>query len=189
MGRGPLEGPLRARHLASDDERRAAAESDDRWGSWDDREVAGWDDQSALSGGRFAPSPSPAPPRWVGRIVVGPSGETLRVGAGLGGTTRERTTFAALAAGAAGAGATAAGVVSTGAAARRDGRHACGRGGCGRGRGGCRFLHGLGCLCGFFGFRGLGGDLTAKSVGVGASADAVGLCVFDRRGRARGADT
>ena len=30
----------------------------------------------ALSGGRVAPSPSPAPPRWVGRIVVGPSGET-----------------------------------------------------------------------------------------------------------------
>src|SRR5271154_6017383 len=36
----------------------------------------------ALSGGRLDPSPSPAPPRWVGRMVVGPSGETLRVGAG-----------------------------------------------------------------------------------------------------------
>jgi len=49
----------------------------------------------------------------VGRIVVGPSGDTLRVGAGLGGTTRDRTTFAALAAGASGAG---AGVGATGAA-------------------------------------------------------------------------
>src|SRR5580692_6894345 len=54
----------------------------------------------ALSGGRLAPSPSPAPPRWVGRIVVGPSGETVRVGTGFGGATRERTTLTSLAAGA-----------------------------------------------------------------------------------------
>jgi hypothetical protein len=69
----------------------------------------------ALSGGRFAPSPSAAPLRWVGRIVVGPSGETLRVGAGLGGATRDRTTFAALAAGAGASVATGAGATSAGA--------------------------------------------------------------------------
>ncbi len=51
-----------------------------------------------LSGGRFAPSPA-APPRGVGRMVVGPSGETLRVGAGLTGMARERTTLGALASG------------------------------------------------------------------------------------------
>jgi hypothetical protein len=71
----------------------------------------------ALSGGRCAPSASPAPPRWVGRIVVGPSGETVRVGTGFGGATRERT-VAALATGA-GAGAasdaTGAGAASAGA--------------------------------------------------------------------------
>jgi hypothetical protein len=62
----------------------------------------------ALSGGRCAPSPSPAPPRCVGRMVVGPSGETVRVGTGFGGATRERT-VAVLATGAgAGAGAGAA---------------------------------------------------------------------------------
>jgi hypothetical protein len=49
-----------------------------------------------LSGGRCAPSPL-APPRGVGRIVVGPSGETVRVGAGFGGATRERTTLGPLA--------------------------------------------------------------------------------------------
>jgi hypothetical protein len=76
----------------------------------------------ALSGGRLAPSPSPAPPRWVGRIVVGPSGETVRVGTGFGGATRERTTLVALAAGAGaasdatGTGAVTAGAASTGAA-------------------------------------------------------------------------
>jgi hypothetical protein len=115
MGRGPLEGPLRAPLGVG---RRTPG------GGGMGRPVGlkgrpgggGMGRPEALSGGRFAPSPSPAPPRWVGRIVVGPSGETLRVGAGLGGTTRERTTFAALAAGATGAGATAAGVVSTGAA-------------------------------------------------------------------------
>jgi hypothetical protein len=48
-----------------------------------------------LSGGRWLPSPL-APPRGVGRIVVGPSGETVRVGVGLGGTTRDRTTLGPL---------------------------------------------------------------------------------------------
>lgn len=48
-----------------------------------------------LSGGRWLPSPL-APPRGVGRIVVGPSGETLREGVGFGGATRERTTLGPL---------------------------------------------------------------------------------------------
>ena len=48
----------------------------------------------ALIGGRFAPS-SDDPPRWVGRIVVGPSGDTLRDGVGFGGATLERTTLGA----------------------------------------------------------------------------------------------
>ena len=46
------------------------------------------------SGGRLGwgeSDPSPATGRWVGRIVVGPSGETVRVGAGLGGVARLRT--------------------------------------------------------------------------------------------------
>jgi hypothetical protein len=52
-----------------------------------------------LSGGRvegapFSP-PSPEAERWVGRMVVGPSGETVRVGAGLGATARLRTTLVA----------------------------------------------------------------------------------------------
>ena len=76
----------------------------------------------ALSGGRCAPSPSPAPPRCVGRIVVGPSGETVRVGVGFGGATRERT-VAVLATGA-GAGAASdaagAGAASAGAGAGAD---------------------------------------------------------------------
>jgi hypothetical protein len=59
----------------------------------------------------------------VGRIVVGPSGETVRVGTGFGGATRERTTLVALAAGAVaaseatGTGAASAGAASAGAAA------------------------------------------------------------------------
>jgi hypothetical protein len=72
----------------------------------------------ALSGGRVAPVPSPAPPRWVGRIVVGPSGETVRVGTGFGGATLERTTFTSgtgASATGAGVGAAGAGVSSTGA--------------------------------------------------------------------------
>jgi hypothetical protein len=55
----------------------------------------------ALSGGRVdaPPSPSPPAPRWVGRIVVGPSGEAARVGAGLGTAARLRTTLGASGAG------------------------------------------------------------------------------------------
>jgi len=41
------------------------------------------------------PSPSPPAPRWVGRMVVGPSGEAARVGAGFGAAARLRTTFGA----------------------------------------------------------------------------------------------
>ena len=41
-------------------------------------------------GARF--SPSPEADRWVGRIVVGPSGVTVRVGGGLGTAARVRTT-------------------------------------------------------------------------------------------------
>jgi hypothetical protein len=83
----------------------------------------------ALSGGRCAPSPSAAPPRCVGRMVVGPSGETVRVGTGFGGATRERT-VAVLATGAgAGAASDATGVgadsagagVGEGAAGSADG--------------------------------------------------------------------
>jgi hypothetical protein len=51
----------------------------------------------ALSGGRIdgaPPSPLPSPDgRCVGRMVVGPSGETVRVGTGLGTTARLRTTL------------------------------------------------------------------------------------------------
>jgi hypothetical protein len=62
-----------------------------------------------LSGGRVEgvpPSlePSDAAERCVGRIVVGPSGDAARVGAGLGTAARLRTTLAA------GASATDAGV-------------------------------------------------------------------------------
>ena len=49
----------------------------------------------ALMGGRLdagRPSPSPGVGRCVGRIVVGPSGDTVRTGAGLGGAERVRTT-------------------------------------------------------------------------------------------------
>jgi hypothetical protein len=42
------------------------------------------------SGGRVEPSPAP---RVLGRMVVGPSGDGFRDGTGLGGTTRERTTW------------------------------------------------------------------------------------------------
>lgn len=54
-----------------------------------------------LSGGRFdGVEPSPASPdvgRCVGRIVVGPSGDAVRVGTGLGTATRLRTTLGAAA--------------------------------------------------------------------------------------------
>ena len=76
----------------------------------------------ALSGGRvegapFSP-PSPDAERCVGRIVVGPSGETVRVGTGLGAAARLRTTL--VASGASGGGVLAAtcsldGVVALGA--------------------------------------------------------------------------
>jgi hypothetical protein len=49
-----------------------------------------------LKGGRDLFSPSDAPPRWVGRMVVGPSGDTLRVGTGFATGTLERTTLGAL---------------------------------------------------------------------------------------------
>jgi len=83
-----------------------------------------------LSGGRCEapPSPSPPAPRCVGRIVVGPSGDAVRVGTGFATTARLRTTLGASATGAgalsaAGAGATgAAGALEiTGAGATREG--------------------------------------------------------------------
>ncbi len=54
-----------------------------------------------LSGGRVEapPSASAPAPRWVGRIVVGPSGEGARVGVGLGAAARLRTTLGASATG------------------------------------------------------------------------------------------
>jgi hypothetical protein len=63
-----------------------------------------------LSGGRVEgvpPSDSPATERCVGRMVVGPSGEALRVGAGFTIGARLRTTLGAGSATGAGAGATA----------------------------------------------------------------------------------
>lgn len=94
MGRGPLEGP---RPVALGMGRRTPG------GGGMGRPVAlrgrpgggGMGRPLELSGGRWLPSPL-APPRGVGRMVVGPSGETLRVGTGLGGTTRERTTLGPL---------------------------------------------------------------------------------------------
>ena len=49
----------------------------------------------ALSGGRIGAPPSPPSPvgRCVGRIVVGPSGDTVLVGTGFGAAARLRTTF------------------------------------------------------------------------------------------------
>ena len=61
-----------------------------------------------LNGGRDLLSPSEAPPRWVGRIVVGPSGDTLRVGTGFGTGTLERTTLGAIDAATSGSGASEA---------------------------------------------------------------------------------
>ena len=58
-----------------------------------------------LSGGRCAVEPSgasPAPVRWVGRMVVGPSGDTVRVGAGFTTGALDRTTLVTGSAGAAG---------------------------------------------------------------------------------------
>ena len=72
----------------------------------------------ALSGGRVdgvPPSPSGATARWVGRIVVGPSGDTVREGAGFATAARLRTTLGAASVGATVAGADA--VVGAGAVA------------------------------------------------------------------------
>jgi len=104
MGRGPLDGPPRLVALGSG--RRIPG------GGGIGRPVAlrgrpgggGMGRPVELRGGRFWFSPSPAPPRWVGRIVVGPSGDTLRVGTGLGTTARERTTFGVLSSDATGVG-------------------------------------------------------------------------------------
>ncbi len=107
MGRGPLKGPLRlapvgiARRTPGGGGIGRPVELMGRPGG------GGIGRPDALSGGRFEPSPSPAPPRCVGRIVVGPSGETLRVGAGFTGMARDRTTL--------GAPASAAGATGTGA--------------------------------------------------------------------------
>lgn len=46
----------------------------------------------ADNGGAVRASPSPAAGRCVGRMVVGPSGDTVRTGAGFGGAVRVRTT-------------------------------------------------------------------------------------------------
>lgn len=97
IGRGPLEGP---RPVPLGIGRRTPG------GGGMGRPVAlkgrpgggGMGRPLELSGGRWLPSPL-APPRGVGRIVVGPSGETVRVGVGLGGTTRDRTTLGPLGAG------------------------------------------------------------------------------------------
>ena len=126
MGRGPLEGPLRApgaergRRTPGGGGMGRPVELMGRPGG------GGMGRPVELSGGRFDPSPSAAPPRWVGRIVVGPSGEAVRIGAGLGGTTRDRTTLAAGGATTSGVGAAAAGATvsvapfigATGATAR-----------------------------------------------------------------------
>src|ERR1700677_1521560 len=134
MGRGPLEGAPRFAPVGMG--RRAPG------GGGIGRPVelkgrpggGGIGRPDALSGGRLEPSPPAGPPRGVGRMVVGPSGETLRVGAGFTGIARERTTLGALtsttgsgtsdasgatlAAGAVGAATRVTRVGSTGAAAR-----------------------------------------------------------------------
>jgi hypothetical protein len=80
-----------------------------------------------LSGGRddgAPPSPpSPDEERWVGRMVVGPSGDTVRVGTGLGAATRLRTTLGPSDTGSTGAdggGGASDGTVATGAGANGD---------------------------------------------------------------------
>jgi hypothetical protein len=79
-----------------------------------------------LSGGRVEapPSVSAPAPRWVGRMVVGPSGDAARVGVGLGAAARLRTTLGASALGAStlgagGDGDEGAGAIATGARAVR----------------------------------------------------------------------
>ncbi len=113
IGRGPLEGPLRApgaergRRTPGGGGMGRPVELMGRPGG------GGMGRPVELNGGRFDPSASAGPPRWVGRMVVGPSGEAVRIGAGLGGTTRERTTLAAGAAGTSGEGAAAAGAAAS----------------------------------------------------------------------------
>lgn len=79
-----------------------------------------------LRGGRVEapPSPSPPAPRWVGRIVVGPSGDAARVGVGFGTAARLRTTLGASGAGSATTAASIAGGVAlaAGGAMTRDAR-------------------------------------------------------------------
>ena len=75
------------------------------------------------SGGRLGceeSPPSPVEGRCVGRIVVGPSGETVRVGTGLGTVARLRTTRGASTISLS-TGATGGGVEGTGAAGGADG--------------------------------------------------------------------
>ncbi|MHB2027976.1 MAG: hypothetical protein ACYCPT_04065 [Acidimicrobiales bacterium] len=106
IGRGPLEGP---RPGALDIGRRTPG------GGGIGRPLAlsgrpgggGIGRPLALSGGFVGSPPSPVPPRCVGRIVVGPSGETVRVGVGFTGGALERTTL----------GETVGGAVSFGAGA------------------------------------------------------------------------
>ena len=96
IGREPLEGPPRLG--APDIGRRAPGGG----GIGRPEELigrpggGGMGRPEELSGGRDRLSPSDAPPRWVGRIVVGPSGDTLRVGTGFGAGTLERTTLGAM---------------------------------------------------------------------------------------------
>jgi hypothetical protein len=96
MGREPLEGPPRLG--APDIGRRAPGGG----GIGRPEELIGRPGGGGigrpeeLNGGRDLLSPSDAPPRWVGRIVVGPSGDTLRVGTGFGTGTLERTTLGAM---------------------------------------------------------------------------------------------
>jgi hypothetical protein len=92
MGRGPLEGPrpgpplgIGRRTPGGGGMGRPEGLMGRPGGGGMGRPVLG------LTGGRCPPSAPVV--RGVGRIVVGPSGETLRDGAGLGGTTRERTTW------------------------------------------------------------------------------------------------
>lgn len=114
MGRGPLDGPPRLVALGSG-RRMPGGGGIGRPVELRGRPGGGGIGRPVeLRGARLWPSPSPDPPRCVGRIVVGPSGETLRVGAGFGGTARERTTLGALSSGATGAGDARTGSAATG---------------------------------------------------------------------------
>ena len=142
---------VRYRRRASGDVHPGAAGSVDRSDSGGVRGAAGWADRLTTSGGRVEPSA----PRALGRMVVGPSGDGLREGAGLGGATRERTTWvragSTAGAGVLGAGSacvrTAAGSAGAGAAATGVGAGATSAG-AGAGEIGGRRLNGLGRLGG-----------------------------------------